>query len=462
MARRRKVGVLGSNARAPGDISKQDERKLIAQAEALMVKMPRLPGESFEEYMVRLSRQQLPGRAHRERIGRTKVGHVHDGVGNGVGAELVLGAAPTPVWMKAVSTREGSDIVTRCCVVAGGEFFPIEVRVNVPELARQLRATGLLGSGDSVSGFGSFLKKAVRAVTKNKVTRAVSKAVSKVVKNPIVQLANPMMAISAHTLGKAATGKGTIKGPLGKVVDMGASAALSAAGPAAKLGNLMPKLPPVGAGALNFVRPQTAAALGVGMRTVSAARSGGVIAAAAKTVQNAARHRPELGKKVQALGPALAKKVVESSKVKASIANIAQKAKAGSVDARLAASVIARSSGALDRISALGQATTGGVAGLLITPDGRIVKAPRGKFLQKQSTSPRPETLYRGPKLPTLKGLFSAVSGSPEWGGHRDPGQEIDGPFYPVRDPGGSWPLDDYAAASAPYAENAVAGWLTP
>src|SRR5262245_64245585 len=100
----------------------------------------------------------------------------------------LIGAAPqspTPVWLRAVMVQEGDDVVTRCCVVTQGQFFPIEVRVNVPQLVKQLRALGIKPGPDAqVSGFGSFLKKAVKAVTKNKIVKTVTKTVGKVIKNP--------------------------------------------------------------------------------------------------------------------------------------------------------------------------------------------------------------------------------------------------------------------------------------
>lgn len=377
----------------------------------------------------------------------------------------------TPLWVgQLVVTREGDDIVTRCCAVAGGDVHPVEVRVNVPKLVASLRAMGLGSSGqggaggDSVSGFGSFLKKAVKAVTHNKVTRAVGKIAKKVASSPLAIVANPTLAISAHTLSKAATGKGTIKGPLGKVVDLGASAALSAAGPAAKL-------PSIGAGALKFVSPQASAALGVGLSSVMKAQAGGAISAAARAVQGSLPGLPPaaqsaLKARVAAAGPALAKKAAESAKVKASFANIAQKAKAGSPEALVAARVIGRSAAAVANVERLQQAFSGGVPGLLITSTGKIVKAPKGKFIQKSSAVTRPDVLYRGRGAATLKGSFTAVSGypaqshawgprvghvyagigaSPSWGGSVDPGQDIEGPLPPTLvHPDGKVLLDDW------------------
>lgn len=367
-----------------------------------------------------------------------------------------------PVWLRAVTTREGDDIVTRCCVVTQGDLFPIEVRVNLPALVAQARALGLIQDA-SVAGFGSFLKKAVKSITHNKIVKAVTGTVKKVVSNPVVQLANPIAAIAIHTTAKAATGRGTIKGAAGRVVDAGTAVATAAAGPAAS------------AGALKFVSSKATAALGVGLKTAMSARLGGTVAAVAKTAAGQvalgkkaaavvnAQKTPALKaaalskvkpliqravavqKTVQKTAPALAKKVVVSSKVKASLASIAAKAKAGNADARLAAAVIARSNRALDEVARLRQQYAGGVPGLVITPGGRIVKAPRGKFTMTASTAPKgsqPSTLYRGPKDPPLKGVFSAVSG-PSWGGYDDPGNQYEGPLGPITHPDGRVLLDD-------------------
>lgn len=402
--------------------------------------------------------------------------------------EFIVGAS-SPVWMRAVMVREGDDVVTRCCVVAHGQFMPIEVRVNIPKLIAALRALGFeQATQDQVGGFGSFLKKAVKSVTKNKLVKSVGKVVKKVVKSPVVQVMNPMAAIAAHTTSKALGGKGVIKGPAGKVVDLGASMALKAAGPAAKL-------PAVGAGALKYVSPKTLSALSVGLSAVKTAKAGSAIAqvaksaqaqlyagrrvashipnliatlekraaskkqvkAAAKKVKAAAKKAVKVKKAVKKAAPKLAKQVVKSAKVKKSLQTIAKKAKAGSAEAKLASKVIARSAKALDQVTAANSKASGGVRGLLILPSGRVVKSPKGRFHQLKSTTARPETLYRGPNEPALKGNFSAVSGwralavghGPAWGGALDPGNDYDGPLSPVRHSGGSYRLD-------------VAGRLTP
>lgn len=398
--------------------------------------------------------------------------------------DLIGGAQP--VWLRAVMVREGDDVVTRCCVVAGGEFFPIEVRVNVPALIRQARALGIdKASGDQVGGFGSWLKKAVKTVTKSKIVKAVSSTVNKVVKSPVFQVAFPMQALGAHSLSRATGGKGVFKGALGTAADLGThamanvvapglgSAALTASatlGSAARTGNLSRALPGVASAALSFVSPKAVAALGVGMRSINVAKAGPVIASAAKSAQRqvdlgkAAANA--LGKKtvssaqalplvrqavnirtnIQKLAPALAKQAVLSNNVRKAFVDIAAKAKTGNADAILASNVLAKSAKALSTIQSLEISNAGGVPGLLITAAGKIVRAPKGRFLQGTGKAALTGTLYRGPKTPTLRGAFSAVSGAATsaWGGVTDPGNDIDGPFNAVNVPSGGYQLDDF------------------
>ncbi len=382
--------------------------------------------------------------------------------------DLIGGAEP--VWLRAVMVREGDDVVTRCCVVAGGEFFPIEVRVNVPSLIRQARALGIHESEQAkVAGFGSWLKKAVRSVTKSKIVKAVSGAVKKVANSPVAMIANPGLILAAHTTSKAATGKGLVKGKLGSAIDLGTKA-LSVAVPAAAAPS-----------ALSFVGPKAVAALGVGMRAVNVAKTGAVIASVAKNAQrqvglgkaaanalqqktvSSAKALPlvkraaDIRSNIQRLAPALAKRAVQSANVQKAFVNIASKAKSGNADAILASNVLAQSARALSTIQRLESANAGGLPGLLITAQGKIVRAPRGRFLQSSAKAALTGTLYRGPKTPTLRGAFSAVSGevgaSSAWGGDTDPGNDIDGPFYGVVPPDDRVLVDDYAA---------VSGVLTP
>jgi hypothetical protein len=366
-----------------------------------------------------------------------------------------------PVWMRAVMVREGDDVVTRCCVVTEGQYFPIEVRVNVPQLIaslQQLQKLGLAPEGsDAVSGFGHWLKKAVRKVTHNKIVSAVGKVVSKAVNNPIVQMVLPPVALAKGALNVA---KGAVQ--------------------FAKTGSLS-SLGRIGLGALSFVSPQASTALGVGLKAVHTAKLGPAISSVARAAQHemsvgrSAAHAilekrgdpkqaralvqraVNLRSNVQKVAPQLAKHVVASSKMKAVFGDIAVKAKAGSPDALLAARVIARSSLALDQINRLKQAHAGGVAGLLVTSQGRIVAAPKGRFVQRSTAAARPDVLYRGAREATLKGSFAAVSGwggvgfSPGWGGDTDPGNDIDGPSYRVRNTDGSVLLDDHSQTATAF-----------
>ncbi|HWO11621.1 MAG TPA: hypothetical protein VNN80_19135 [Polyangiaceae bacterium] len=369
----------------------------------------------------------------------------------------LIGAVPhasRPVWLRAVTVREGDDVVTRCCVVTAGQFHPIEVRVNVPKLIAALRALGLDPGHDRVGGFGSFLKKAVRSVTKSKIIRSVAKVVDKTVSSPVFQVASNIVA--------PGLGAGLYLGL------KGAKAAIKVGDKLIKSkGNPIKVATAIGAGALDYVSPEAAAALGVGLKAVKTAGAGPAIAATAKLVKS----NIDLGKKaalavkqktvdpkkakpliqqavkaraaVTKLAPALAKQAVASKKVQNQIAAIAKKAKAGSHEAKLAASVLAASHAALKKVDALESKAVGGLPGLLVTAQGRIVRAPKGRFLQ--SPTAEPGTLYRGKDLPTLKGRFSAVAGA-SWGGSRDPADDIEGPLYPARHPEGRVMLDDYSA----------------
>jgi hypothetical protein len=358
-----------------------------------------------------------------------------------------VGAAGIPVWIKAVTVREGDDVVTKCCIVAGGDVLPITVRVNVPALVRglsKLRAMGKLpASADAVGGFGSFLKGVVKGVTHNAVTKAVGKVVSKVARSPIVQIANPMMAVTSHTLSKAAGGKGTVKGKLGGAIDVGASIVAPAA--------------------LKHVGPQALGALGLGAKAVMQSQIARTAASVAKQAQQVVARGKQAAALVQSgrlqaktalpliraatavragivkNAPRLAANVSAGKRVQAALANVAIKAKAGSPEAKRLATVVASAAKMTDKISAAQQAAGGGNAGFVVTAQGKIRRSPKGKFI-RTAALPALETLYRGAKEAPLRGSFTAVGVSPgsvehtpQWGGARDPGDEYDGPLFPAR-----------------------------
>jgi Methyl-accepting chemotaxis protein len=402
-------------------------------------------------------------------------------------------AAGLPVFVQAVTTREGDDLVTKCCVVTGGTYTPVVVRVNLPKLAAALRARGMgkaPDGGDVVGGFGSFLKKVAKGVTHNAVTKAVGKVVGKVARSPIVQIANPMMAITTHTLSKATGGRGTVKGRLGAAIDIGTKVVVP--------------------NALQHVGPQALGALGIGAKTIMQSQAGAAIRNVARNAQQVIsqgrqaaaflkagrleartalpliRRAVSVRATVSRVAPKLAASSARARKVQAVISNIASRAKAGSHEAKQAAVAISAAAKMTDKISAAQQAAAGGNPGFVVTADGKIRRSPKGKFI-RTSAAPMIETLYRGAKVPPLRGSFTAVagkhgihdrktlipaeyraleaevyralvddeyqrdtlpapppsskasrrharvSGHPAWGGDRDPGDEYDGPLAPVR-----------------------------
>ena len=420
--------------------------------------------------------------------------------------DSVLVGAAQPVWMRAVMVQEGDDIVTRCCVVTDGDLFPIEVRVNIPRLFAAAQRLGLhTQAGQTQVGLFGFIKKAAKAVTKNKIVKAVGKVAKKtvsvtksIVNNPYVQYGSAAL-LAAVPGGQAASAAIVTASLAAKAASPVLNVVHQAAKDVKKLTSSAPKKPsealPVGLGALGFIKPQAATALGIGLKTGMIAQAAQKVAAAAKTAQqqvdNGKRAASVLNNPanktrmsatqiaatkavvqravniqngIKKLAPALAKQTVQSQKVKTQLQSIASAAKNGNVQAKLASRVLAPSINAISLVNKLQSEAAGGLPGLLVTSTGRIVRAPKGRFIQKTSVTAHPDVLYRGPKTPTLKGLFTAVSGcvggdglsvidtegvdftdgyasidgyeqhsSPGWGGDDDPGNDIDGPRTAVR-----------------------------
>lgn len=428
--------------------------------------------------------------------------------------DQVLVGAAQPVWARAVMVQEGDDIVTRCCVVTDGDLFPIEVRVNIPRLIATAQRLGMhTQAGQTQVGVFGFIKKAAKAVTKNKLVKAVAKVAKKTVRVTKAIVNNPYVQAGSAALLAAVPG-----GQAASAAIVTASLAAKAASPVLnvvnqatkdvkKLTSSAPKkvseAMPVGLGALNYVKPQAAAALGIGLKTGLAAQMASKIAAAAQlaqrqvdsgkaaanllngpqktrmspaqlaaakaTVQRAVNIRAGITK----LAPTLAQQTVQSQKVKTQLASIAARARTGDVQAKLASRLLAPSVNAISVVNRLQSLAAGGLPGLLVTSTGRIVRAPKGRFIQKASVTAHPDVLYRGPKEPVMKGLFTAVSGcvggdgmsvidtegfdftdgyasvdgyeqhrSPGWGGDDDPGNDIDGPLQEIDHPEGKLFVD--------------------
>lgn len=330
------------------------------------------------------------------------------------------------VRLNIMLRREGDQVVAHCCAIEPDSTPHIfQIAVDIPALVRQLAPLALSHTAkqqDSVSGFGSWLKKAVKTVTHAKIVKGVLGVVKSVVKNPVFQAVMPMAAITAQTFAHATGSKDILPGPLGKIVNAGTSTALSLV-PGGAISNVAKQ-----------VSPQAFAALGVASKTLSTIHVGAGISAAAKQASRtitrgkaaaqlvksgkltAAAAKPLVQKAVATralaskMAPALAKRVVLGAKVKTALAATATKAKAGSPDARLQAAVIARTQKMHDQLAMAHQAAAGGLPGIVITADGRIQKSAKGRWTQKSSL-PALSTLYRGPKDTPLRGAFAAVAG---------------------------------------------------
>ena len=89
-----------------------------------------------------------------------------------------------------------------------------------------------------------------------KLGRGIVKGLKKAARNPIVQVINPALAISAHTTNKAIGGKAIIKGPLGRVVDAGTAGVTKIV----PMGNAMGELGKKAAGITKMIPVKQAAA----------------------------------------------------------------------------------------------------------------------------------------------------------------------------------------------------------
>lgn len=106
------------------------------------------------------------------------------------------------VWLKAVLSEEGDDVIARCCVVMDGQYLPFEVRVNVPALLKTISALGLVpkaANGQPVVGFGlkSFVKKAVKKVAKAKIIKGAVKVIKATTKASVA-LATAPVSLAVH------------------------------------------------------------------------------------------------------------------------------------------------------------------------------------------------------------------------------------------------------------------------
>jgi hypothetical protein len=379
-------------------------------------------------------------------------------------------ATSTGVWTKTHFRQEGSFLIATTYLVAAGSPVVFEMRIDLQPLEKIAEkvhaalharmAASPAAVGFSFSGAWKSIKKTAKKIGKSKLVKAVGGAVSAVTKNKLVQALNPMAAVASHTLNKAAGGKGTIPGTLGRLVSAGAGAALA----------VVP-----GGAAAHAARPQTLAAFGAAKSAINAINTGRKLVSTAQTAQRfiaagnkatgalvhkvASRLPIPNAKNVaaaRALATAQAKaalartsaatraKIVatvpaikKAAEIKAKLAQPAVKAAlakaksqadsaqravqqvrydaryatgAQKVDAQKSAAIINLVAQNDAKIASVAQKNAGGLPGILIDKNGRTTK---GRFvIRAMSTNKNAPMLYLSPKS-RMRGTFQQVAGYP-------------------------------------------------
>lgn len=102
--------------------------------------------------------------------------------------------------LKLAASREGDNVVIRCCTIHRGDVQFFTVVINIPQLVRQLEALGF--NATTVSGFGGWLKKAVRSVGRSKILKGVAKAVTTPIKIAVRTATAPIRLAASVVRGE--------------------------------------------------------------------------------------------------------------------------------------------------------------------------------------------------------------------------------------------------------------------
>lgn len=353
------------------------------------------------------------------------------------GAESL--GAKTGIWVKTHFRQEGNFLVATTYLVADGSPAVFELRVDLRPLEKiaaaiharlhekMASANGTPAVGFSFAKAWKSVKKTAKKIGQTKLIKAVTSTVKSVVKNKVFQLAMPMAAVTAHTLSKAAGGKGVLTGPAGALVDMGTSAVMKVV-PGGALANAAPKaLAAFGAAQAAIKAASTGKQLvSTALQAKNILAKGNAIAKRAVTVNTAAakaaaKNAPAVKKavalKAQLASPAVKAKLAAAQRQAVSaqkaLARVAYDSKnatgAKRVDALKSRAIVNLVAQNQAQLAAIAQRNAGGLPALLIDKKGKIT---RGKYTIQPmgSRGSSSDLLYLGPGK-TERGSFAKVSG---------------------------------------------------
>lgn len=384
-------------------------------------------------------------------------------VGCVVGAEALGEAAG--LWAKVRFYKDGPFLCATVYSVAAGDPRVVEVRVDTRPIMRALlRAhaelhgkdvakASLRGQAAPAVGFNLLgpIKKAAKAIGRTKlvkgvakVTKAVAGGVKAVAKSKAfgavlgVAAVFPLTAaIAAPALGAYAAANAAVSGvelaKHAKNVAKGAAVTISAgvkiaahvgkerkktAAAVAKASKAMPPAKrkaalvsaKAAAGASLTLKAQVKAnlALSVHLPKVTAKAVVATTALQVKATPLMAKAAATVKTLRQpAVRARLASIVAKGNASQATLLKVQASAQAGNLDAQKSAAVVNLVARNRARLQGVTQLNTGGLPGLLITPDGRLV---RGRF-RVQAKGQASGLLYQGPGQAVSRAAYAKVSG---------------------------------------------------
>jgi uncharacterized membrane protein len=324
-----------------------------------------------------------------QKIGRTK---------------LVKGVVNvTKTVAKAAKTVAKSKVLGGVLAVASA--FPLTAPFAAPALGAYAAANAAVKGVETGAKVVKTAGSLASTITRGKKLASQASAASAKAKTAVAAASQTMSAAQRAAIAAKAKAAGKIQLTAQGKAAVAATIARAPAGAArsAAANALAARLKTVA-----NLRQQAALAKNLppaaGKAVVASAQAG--VAAAAAIAAGKAAEAKLADPKVRAQ---LTAAQSEAAKATAALESVKKAAQTGNLDATKSAVIVDLVARNRARIQAMSQANAGGLPGLLITPQGKLV---RGRW-RVQAKAGSNGTLYTGPGKPTEKGSYTTVSGAP-------------------------------------------------
>lgn len=300
-------------------------------------------------------------------------------------------------------------------VLAAASVFPLTAPFAAPALGAYAAANAAVKGVETGRKVVKAASSIASTIKRGKSLAKAAKSASSKAKAAVASVSSQMSAAQRTKIAAKAKAAGKIKLTTKGKATVAATLAAKPAGSARKAAaNAL-------AGRLKTLaklRQQAALAKSLppaaGKAVVASARTS--VAAAAAVAAGKAAEKQLANPKVRA--KLLAAKA-EAAKAQAALESVKKAAATGDLDAQKSAVIVNLVARNRARIQAMSQANAGGLPGLLITPQGKLI---RGRW-RVQAKAAGKGLLYRGAGQPTESGTFATVSGNPQasihWGTRR-------------------------------------------